>query len=1274
MVKKSLVWLYSAATYLLWAAVIVVASVVLALRYYLLPHVNDYRDDIAKHVSEAAGLRMTIGEIRAGWSGMHPYLDLYRVNLFDVQGRPALQLDHVETGFSWLSLPLGEPRLASLTVYQPKLTIRREADGTVYVAGISMSGPSRPAFPNWLLRQSQIDVIDASVMWQDDLRHAPPLALEKLNLRVSSPAWESLLGHHRFGLHAVPSAGASMPIDIRGNLWGKDVGQPDAWRGTLYARLEGTDIAAWRTWLDFPFDLVRGFGATQFWLDFSHGQASKLTADVLLADVQARLARNVPETAFQRLSGRLGWQRLENGQVLRAEKLALATAEGFSLQQGALNVKSTLRDGKEMVDGEATLDTVDLRPFATFAANLPLGQQIQDQLTGLAPQGRLLKTRFNWQGDREAVRQYRLRSDFSDLAIRPTNGIPGFSGLSGRLEATEQNGSLHIDSRNAALDLKGILRWPIPADRLAGDVKWQLKSGVTEVQVNQLAISSQHLSGALNASYRYDGTKSGYLDLDAKFDHADGKFAKFYYPLVLDQATLDWLDTSLFNGRGQNVHVVLKGYLDDFPYAGNKNGEFKVSARIDDGLVDYANGWPKVEGVGLDMLFSGNRMDLAVDRGRIFGAQISQAKISIPVLDADHPVLQIQGEVQAPAQDVLKFVNKSPVSEAINHFTDGMSATGGGKVQLDIQVPLDNPDATHVKGAYNIGNGALTGGQSFPALDHVNGRLNFTEASISAKNMAANIYGSPAQFNLETGANGLIRVTASGRIDEAGLARIYTHPLLQRVHGSTDWNAEITQQEKQTQIAIRSTLAGLAVSLPPPFNKSASDNLPLRIDLQQKNAGQDVLSMTAGNLVSAKMLRTQSRQGVQVERGEVNFGGTAGLPEQRGIVVNGKFAQLDWDWWHEMLGDARKSADGGTAVVAANLEIGTLDIFGRRINALNLKASAVADGWMTTLQSRELNGDVRWQSAGRGKVLARLKTLTIPAAAPAKMTAPDAQDTAPEYPALDIVVENFEARGKELGRLELLASQQGGDWNIQRLRISNPDSTLNVDGDWHSWKRNPDTRINVNWDIDDVGKTLERFGYPGTIKGGNAILTGDLRWQGSPHEFNLPGLGGQLQLDAKRGQFLKIQPGVGRLLGVLSLQALPRRLLFDFRDLFNDGFAFDQIGGTVKIDHGVMRSKDFKMDGPAAKVGISGETDLDRETLNLHVKVSPALSDTLSIAALAGGPVAGAAAFVAQKLLRDPFNKIASYEYDITGTWDNPQEVKAGADKKENPTPNPLGK
>ena len=153
---------------------------------------------------------------------------------------------------------------------------------------------------------------------------------------------------------------------------------------------------------------------------------------------------------------------------------------------------------------------------------------------------------------------------------------------------------------------------------------------------------------------------------------------------------------------------------------------------------------------------------------------------------------------------------------------------------------------------------------------------------------------------------------------------------------------------------------------------------------------------------------------------------------------------------------------------------------------------------------------------------------------------------------------------------------------------------------------------------------------------------------------------------------LKIKPGVGRLFGLLTLQSLPRRLTLDFKDLFSEGFAFDEISATAEINNGIMRSNDFFMTGPAAETEIKGETNLKTETQNLRVKVVPHITDSVSLAALAGGPLAGAAAWLAQKILKDPLNKIAQSEYKITGTWDNPIEIDTETQSKETQTTSPL--
>jgi uncharacterized protein YhdP len=195
-----------------------------------------------------------------------------------------------------------------------------------------------------------------------------------------------------------------------------------------------------------------------------------------------------------------------------------------------------------------------------------------------------------------------------------------------------------------------------------------------------------------------------------------------------------------------------------------------------------------------------------------------------------------------------------------------------------------------------------------------------------------------------------------------------------------------------------------------------------------------------------------------------------------------------------------------------------------------------------------------------------------------------------------------------------------------------------------------------------VGKFLARMGYPDQINRGTARLKGDLSWRGSPGFFNLATLSGHFQLEAHGGQFLKVQPGIGKLLGLVSLQSLPRRLTLDFRDLFSEGFAFDNIAGSMHLNNGVLATNDFVMQGPAALVNMVGVTDLAKETQNLRLKVVPVVGESVAVAsAFLGGPVVGVTALLLQKLLKDPVGQMISYEYQVTGSWDNPQVSKLAA-------------
>jgi len=462
--------------------------------------------------------------------------------------------------------------------------------------------------------------------------------------------------------------------------------------------------------------------------------------------------------------------------------------------------------------------------------------------------------------------------------------------------------------------------------------------------------------------------------------------------------------------------------------------------------------------------------------------------------------------------------------------------------------------------------------------------------------------------------------------------------------------------------------------LPPPFLKPPGDRWPVRVERRVLGSTQDRISLAVGDIVGMTLVREMNGASTSIPRGVVRFGGQASEPDRAGVWISGTLGSLDVDRWLALLrqrGDPLRIDWGGVDV-----KVATLDALGRRYSDLAIYAVAQPDGnWRSSLVGKEFEGTLLWQSQGRGRLTARMKRLSIPAPSPPTLQAPTAaaERRQLDLPALDIMAEEFSLGGKGLGRLEVAATPQDADWRIERLSIVNPESTFSLEGLWQGWLASQRTHVNLRLEASDAGKLLARLGYPEGLKSGTATIEGTLSWRGAPYEIDYPSLTGNLLVHAAKGQFDKIDTGVGKLLGVVSLQALPRRVSLDFRDVFSEGFAFDEIVGPVTIDQGIAHTENFRIQGPSARVLMKGSVDLARETQNLRVQVTPYLSESVSIAgALIGGPVAGVATFLAQKMLKDPIDQMAAFEYQVTGTWKEPQVVKlARSEQAETPEARP---
>ncbi|MCX8519861.1 MAG: DUF3971 domain-containing protein, partial [Methylophilaceae bacterium] len=710
--------------------------------------------------------------------------------------------------------------------------------------------------------------------------------------------------------------------------------------------------------------------------------------------------------------------------------------------------------------------------------------------------------------------------------------------------------------------------------------------------------------------------------------------------------------------------------LSEFPFTVPNSGVFRVSADLNNGLIEYGNGWPMLEGLDAKLLFEGQQMTMTVNAGHTYGNQLLKSIVKIPNLAADEPILTLNSELKGNVADVLKFVNNSPIHEVTQGLTDGLAATGQGRLALKLHIPMQHLEKATYQGAYQLNDAGLSG-EHIPSLTRIRGLLNVTEKGLSANNLHVVAWDTPMSLNLVSDKNNTLTVHATGRTSDALLTPIlgaYGKFFI----GSAGWNADAWISKSGVDFDVRSDLVGMRLNLPLPLTKSTTEALEFKVIKREKTGNQTWL-VNFGERLNAKILASANAGKWQLERGALYLGKTKDdwandLLGFKGLDIYGNFDFLNADAWLASLGGIGSAFSQSSLPYKFDLSIKNLEMFSRRIHKLKLKGASSAGGITLDLDGPDLSGAMEWSGENGGKLTARFMNLTIPKRLPSLKIASDNDSVPTQYPALEVSADNFTWDGRHLGMLNLSAYHQDNDWVIKGLKLTQPDSALQATGKWSYKAQHPITSLNVQWNVSDLGLALGHLRHENLIKGGRGELKAKLNFAGDPLSLTVNALEGDMQFEMHKGTVLKVQPGVGRLLGVLSLQNLPRRLTLDFRDLFSSGFAFDTIAANVRIADGIMRSDDLVLSGPAADVHMSGETNLQKETQRLKVKVLPRVSDSLSLAALAGGPLVGAVAFLAQKVLKDPLNKIASSSYIIIGTWDNPQEEKSpNADVSTNP-------
>ena len=1245
---------------------------VLALRYAILPRIEDYRPAIERLVSERMGQSVAIGRIEARWQGLRPDLSLIDVHVADAEGRPALALSRVEAVLSWWSVPSAQLRLRLLHIDAPTLHLRRDAAGRFFVAGIPLDREQGDSdLSGWILEQRRIRITGATVNWEDELRQAPALLLKDVDLAIDNRG-----RRHLFGLSALPPPELASRLDIRGDLRGRDLNHLASWSGQVYAEFDRADLAVWQQWIDYPLELPRGSGAVRLWGEFGDGGLREITADVALQEVRLCLREDLPELELESMRGRLSGRFTDRGFEASGRGVELVTPKTEAappIRIEPTNFRLVWEAEGNERSGSAAADRLDIGALASLGDHLPLPAASRQWLQEHAPRGRIRALGARWQGSAERLQTYALNARFEDLSLKAHGAVPGFTGLTGSLDATEKGGALALETAKSAFDLPAVFpEAQIALDSLQAAAKWKFSKGELEAELQRAEFAGPDAAGSARGSYRTAAGGPGIIDMTAELTRADGRAVWRYLPHAVGQSGRHWLRDSLLAGKASEARLTLNGNLADFPFLDKRKGQFLVTVKAQDAVIDYGKDWPRIEDIRGDLRFEGNGMVVEAQSGRILGARLSDTRVEIPDFDKPISTLLVRGKADGPTSEFLRFIDRSPVAERIDRFTEDMRAKGNGHLDIDLTIPLAEAKLgdSKIDGRYRFSNNEVTVDPALPPLQQVNGSVRFSGSDLSVPGINATLFGGPLTIKGGLQKDGRILITAAGTANVMQLRRQSDHPLLAHVSGSAAYRGEVRIDKRNADVVIESGLAGLSSALPEPFNKPAAATLPLRFEKKllpvAGGAIRDQISATLGDVMSMRLIRRRQAGGFAVERGAIAIGRPLELPAA-GVLLGVSVPRLDVDEWRNLL--RKENGNGAAAAGAAdvspplinavNLKAADLALLGRHFTDVDLTATAAVGGWQLRLDSRQASGELRWEEEGSGKLTARLRQLKIDHAPNPVAEEAIASEPTEKLPAIDFVVDDFLLEGRRFGRVEVQARNEAGVWQLKNVHVSNPAAILTGSGQWRPGAGRTRTRLVFKLDASDVGKLLDRLGYEKAVRGGTAEFDGRIDWSGSPIDLDLATLSGELHLQAERGQFVKVDPGAaGRLLALISLQSLPRRITLDFKDVFSEGLAFDSIASKLAIHEGVMRTDSLLIDGPSARVVMRGEVDLKRETQHLNVSVQPELGGTAALGVAIVNPVAGVATLLAQKVLRNPLNQMFGVDYLVTGTWDDPKVEK----------------
>ena len=1300
------IWNWTAATFGVVAVLLAVA--VGGLRVWV-EHSPRITPEVVARVERLTGLRFAFAQLDARL-GLHGPEFVFRNARISVPGQrePLVTASAGRVGFDvWRSL--WTRRLASgrVVLEGARIYLYLTADG-VELRGQGALGASGAHLKLGELPVGRVLIEDGTVTVQDLRSGGRPWRIDRVNLDLERDPAALTVGAE---VHLPDALGARLRVHAQ--LDG-DLAAPAELDWKADVALKRAALAGWTAlvphWQWLP---QGGNGDLEVSASGHGGELASASADFDLKGVPLAGSPAAAPAAHAALAGRLA--------VVHVDGRWTASGRELTIDAGHDPWRHGEFDFEFAVDPTSgTLQAVALRSpairldaLSSLVPLLPAGV-VAEAAAALAPRGALTLV------DLRAARgsgpdEWRIDGGlrFTALGFGPWHGVPGLAGLDGDLAARGTSGRVSARSAGAALSLPEFLRAPVGADQLKATLDWWWRADGWRFAVDEASAASAdgRASGKARLWIPADG-ESPRLVLDVVLSGIDARAAPKYLPASrIPPTALVWLDHAFLAGRVASARFEFAGETRRFPFR-DGGGRFRIRVPFAGVRLHYQDGYADVENARGEAEFRNQGLTAHTVSARVGGVEVSAADVAFPDFAAGE--LTARASTRGDVREGLAYLQHSPIGPKLGELFMRLSAHGPLAAEVTLDLPLKRLAERHVGVAARFEHvDASLAGLDTEFTD-LSGSFALRDREIEAPAVRGTAFGGPVRAALRTvgaprGVDGerALVAEASGHASGEGLQKLLRITHGSWLQGGFDWKAQARlpwlewrpppellppdDRPMPREVELRmlpatahldASLAGLGSTLPAPLAKAAEEMRTLKTDVVidpglSRDAPQPPAIWRRRDLARPATLSARLQSGRDsgvlewrrdpdwgLARGTLRLGGAgAQLRETGGLWVEGRMPDYDLSAWLRVRFSDEPRPGLGAYLRGANVTIERFAAFGYHFSDVSLALEGREQGWRAKVDGPAARGTVAgpWEFPGLQTLTLDLDRLALgerlpPPGAPAEATDPTT------LPALAVTVRDLAIERRHFGSLEARVSRTEDGLQLDQATLKGATFEGTARGSWALTAAGQATSIAFAMQSSNLLETLNAWGFAPTLSGRSGRASGELRWLGGIDGEILGRLAGHVGLGAEQGQLMSVDPGAGRVLGLMSVAALPRRLTLDFSDLTGKGFAFDSIRGDFDFHDGNAYTNNLVLKGPAGEIGIVGRTGLKARDYDQTAKVTGHLGGPIAAAgALAAGPAVGAALLLFSKVFKEPLSGFARGYYRITGSWDKPRVERIGA-------------